>query len=331
MLRMTPFELLQPTSFLLAIEALQRATPPVRVAAGGTDLLPALKTGKTTAATVVSLGRIAEGDTIVVGADGSARIGALATLDAVATHTALRMAFPAVAAAAGHAASPAIRRRATLGGNLLLDVRCRYVDQSALFRHALGGCLKSHGAECHVVPGGRSCVAALAADTVAPLVAAGALVELLGPDGARSLPLAELYDADGRTPHRLRPHELVVAVQLPPPPPGTRACYGRWALRKAIDFPLVSVAIVAQLRRDSPDAAPTLAGGTVVVTALGPQPRVTPLEAFAGRALDDAVIAEVVSVVRRRSRPLPNLPFDEQWRHRRLAVEVRRMLAALRG
>ena len=272
---------------------------------------------------VIALGRI---DALrgVSHSDAGLRIGALTTLDDVGADPDINTLAPAVAAAAISAASPPIRRRATLGGNLLLDVRCRYVDQSALFRTALGGCLKSHGAECHVVPGGRTCVAALCADTVAPMVAHGATIEIAGEQGRRTLPLADLYDADGCTPARIGASEILCAVTLPTLAPNTVVASRRWALRKAIDFPLISVAARVERNDDG-----EVRGGAVVVTALGPQPRITALDAYVGHRLDDETRAAIVAHVLRRSRTLPNLPFDAEYRHERLGVELARLLRGM--
>lgn len=325
MLRMPPFGLLQPTSVEEAL-AMLRAHPGAVRLAGGTDLLPALKSGKVAASTVVGLDGVEALRGVTADGAGALRIGALTTLHRLQRDPAVRTLAPALAEAAGHAASPQIRRQATLGGNLLLDVRCRYVDQSALFRHALGGCLKSHGVECHVVPGGRTCVAALCADTVAPLVALGAEVEIAGATGTRQLPLAALYGPDGRTPHAVAQDELLVAVTVPAQPVGRVVVGRRWALRRAIDFPLLSLAVAVTLRPDGAGMA-TIVDGEVVVTTLGPQPRISSLAAWAGQRWEAATQAEVVAFVGKRSRAMPNLPFDAAYRQQRLEVELARLLA----
>lgn len=326
MLRMPPFELHQPTTLGDALALLQ-AHPGAARLAGGTDLLPALKTGKIAASVVIALGGVAGLRGVEADADGGLRIGALTTLHALHRDPLVAARAPALAEAAGHVAAPQIRRQATLGGNLLLDVRCRYVDQSALFRHALGGCLKSHGVECHVVPGGRTCVAALCADTVAPLVALGAELEIAAADGVRRLPLAELYGPDGRAPQTIAPSELLVAIVVPDHAAGQIVVARRWALRRAIDFPLLSMAAALTLEPGPGAAGATLRGGEVVVTTLGPQPRISPLAAFAGRPWDEATRAEIVAHVARRSRTMPNLPFDAAYRQQRLEVELARLLA----
>ena len=241
--------------------------------------------------------------------------------------------LPALAHALGRIASPQIRNMGTLGGNLCLDTRCRYINQSELWREALGGCLKSHGSECHVVPGGQGCVAALSADSVPVLIAYGAVAHLARWDGTqpqaaqghgpgplwRAVPVAELYTTDGLAHVDLRPGEILTHLEVPLPAASSQVVYRKWAVRQSIDFPLVSAA----LRLDrSPDGR--LAGGVLAIGALGPRPRVLKLDKWIGAAVDEALALALGDLAFERCRPLPNIPYDADYRRERLRVEVRR-------
>jgi 4-hydroxybenzoyl-CoA reductase subunit beta len=319
-LRLHEFTLERPETVEDAV-ATFHASPRPRYLAAGTDLLPNLKQGLDRPETLISLRHIAELRQVQGGE--SLTIGAGMTLAQVVGDRAIQEVVPALVVAAGGVATPQIRNMATLGGNVCLDTRCRYVNQSALFREALGGCLKSHGTLCHVVPGGRKCVAAMSADTVPPLIAHGASVTLAGLGGRRVVPLTSFFGTDGLA-HTHREHdEILVSIQIPKPAMGTVVGYRKWAVRKSFDFPLVSVAV--RLETD----ARRLQGGAVVVGALGPKPRVIALKRFKDRPLGDELAADIGALGVERARPLPNIPYDPDYRRRRLGVALRRMCQAL--
>lgn len=193
MLRLPGFRVATPTTIAEAVAAL--AEPGARPIAGGTDLLPNLKHRLGAPTVLVQLGRLPLREIAV--RDGALCIGAGAVLADLAAHPLVVAHAPSLARAAGLVAGPTLRNLGTLGGNLHLDTRCRYVNQTPLWREALGGCLKSHGDRCHVVPGGQTCVAALSSDCAPVLVALDATLTLHGPDGARTVALADYYRADG--------------------------------------------------------------------------------------------------------------------------------------
>lgn len=321
MTRLPAFELSRPRSLDEALSAL--SCEGARAIAGGSDVLPALKLGRGRPRELVSLAAVRELAGITLEA-GALRIGAATRLDELSRHELVRAYAPALAEAAGHVGSPQLRRMGTLGGNICLDTRCRYVDQSPLFRQALGGCLKADGTACHVVPGGTRCVAALSADTVPALCVHEATVELASLAGRRELPIDALYGTDGARHLRLERGELVLSVRVRRHAEA-RFAYRKWAVRRAIDFPLVSVGVRLELRGGA------LAGGLVAAGVLGPAPRRVPLDALCGRALDGRLAEDVASLAFERCRPLPNVPYDETYRRLRLRIEVRRAVLALSG
>ena len=328
MLRLPEFELVTPDTLAEAARAL--AQPGARLVAGGTDILPNLKHRLDRPPVLVSLARVRALATIVRDdAAGVLRIGAGATLTEVAEHPEVLAAFPSLAYAAGHIASPLIRNMGTMGGNVNLDTRCRYVNQTDFWRSAIGGCLKSEGTVCHVVPGGRNCVAAMSSDCVPVLIGLGARIGLFGTSGARELLLAEYYVADGIR-HTVRADgEITTELVVPLPVSPRRTGYVKWAVRKSIDFPLVSIALRFDLAEDSVDAA--IERVSVVVGVLGARPReVTRLEELHGRALSDPATATLVSErVHAQCKPLENVPYEAPYRREMLRVRTRRAIAEI--
>lgn len=316
MLRMAPLTVYRPESLEEAVALLAKYDGAARVIAGGTDVLPALKLRRIEAQALVSLSRVPLGGVDVI--DGQLRLGAGLTLFQLAGHADVQRIAPALAHAAGRIAAPQIRHMGTLAGNLCLDTRCRYVNRSDLWREALGGCLKSTGDTCWVVPGGKSCVAAMSADTVPVLVAMGATVDILGSAGPRTIDVQALYSSDGINHLTLAPSEVITAVIVPVPADGTRFGYRKWAVRKAIDFPLVSACVRLDIEGD------VMTGGEVVVGVLGPRPKRVDLKALAGTRLGAELAAQIGARAYKRCRPLPNVPYDPEYRRERLAVEVKR-------
>ncbi len=328
MLRLPRFELRQPESLEAAVDALAVA-PGAMLLAGGTDLLPNMKHELFTPPVLVSLGRVAELRGVRQAADGALVIGAMTTLDELAAHELVRAQAPALAQAASLVAGPQLRRRGTLGGNVLLDTRCQYYNQTYFWRQALGFCLKKDGTLCHVVAGGSRCVAAASADTAPALMTLGARLELLGPGGRREVALDDFFVADGVRNHRLGEGEILTAVRVPAPAAGHRGAYGKLRERGSIDFPLLGVAV-----RVDCDADERVVDADVVLTALAARPRRVSgaAELLRGVALRgaawDAAARALAEAARRQCRALPNVPGDHDWRAAMVPVYVRRTLHA---
>ena len=328
MLRLPRFEVTSPSTVEGAIEAL--AIPGSRLLAGGTDLLPNLKHHLDRPPVLVSLDRVQGLRAITV--DESAhrvRIGAGVTLSGLAQDSTVLRHFPSLAHAAGSIASPLIRNMGTIGGNVNLDTRCRYVNQTEFWRSAIGGCLKSEGDVCWVVPKGRNCVAAMSSDCVPVLISLGANVVLVGPAGRRELSLADYYQADGLRHTTRDPQELTTDLVVPLPSGPRRSTYVKWAVRKSIDFPLISVALRFDLEENHVGAA--IRASSVVVGVLGSKPRIVgKLENIVGKPLNLPEVAEAVAErVYGQCKPLENVPFEAAYRRRVLRVHTRRAISAL--
>lgn len=324
MLRLTPFELRHPASLTEAIECLVQ-TPAARVLAGGTDMLPNLKHRiYGDLPVLVSLRKLAELRGISHDNHGIT-IGACEKLSAIARQPLISDAYPALALAAATVASPQIRNMATLGGNLCLDTRCTFINQTAFWRHALGGCLKAEGTKCHVVPGGQNCVAAFSGDMAIALIALEASAEIAGPDGTRSLPIAELYSADGRHHLNLQPGEILTRVHVPIRR-GRRLAFRKWSVRQSIDFPLVNVAIRVD---ETPQGK--IADLVAVVGVLASRPKVLTkiADLCRGKKLAEELAGEIGEAVYRACKPVPNVPYDHEYRREMIRVQARRAAMCL--
>jgi len=215
----------------------------------------------------------------------------------------------------------------TLGGNLCLDTRCTYYNQTWFWRQALGFCLKKDGVHCHVVPQGKRCVAAHSSDTAPVLIALEADVEIASPAGRRTIPVEDFFVADGIHNNVLKPGEIVTRIRLPHRSRGLHTGYQKLRPRGAIDFPMLSIAFAARMQGAACEQA------RLVVGALAAKPRtVAGLEALVrGKALDEAAIDAVARAAYTQCRPVINIPYDQDWRHEMVPVFVRRAMREALG
>ena len=234
-----PFVLASPATVEEALAALQ-AAPEGALSAGGTDIMVRIRKRLVEPGVLVDLSGIGELDGLGHAGSGF-RIGAGVTLGQIEQSETIARDYPAIAKAAATVAGPSHRQVATLGGNLCLDTRCVYFNQSHWWRKAHDFCLKYRGETCHVAPNGNRCRAAFSGDLAPALMVHDAEVEIAGPAGRRRIPLADLYREDGAAHLTLDPGELVVAVHLPDN--GRASDYEKVRVRRAVDFPLAGVAV----------------------------------------------------------------------------------------
>ena len=283
------------------------AAPGVRLVAGGTDLLPSLKHRLFSVDTVVSLARVASLRAIQ-NEDDHLCIGATATLREVAQHPVVQQRFPALAAACRTVATSTIQAMGTLGGNVMLDVRCLFYNQPDGWRASIGGCLKCEGDTCHVARTGTGCYAAHSADTVPVLWLLGAQLEFVSTQGTRTVGIDQLYKTDGIDRLSVQSGEVLTRILIPLAA-GT-VVHRKVRLRGAIDYP----ALLTAVRIDG-------AGATAVLSALGP----TPVAITADKASDLPELAW------QAARPLNTHAISTSWRKHMVRVEVERALAEAKG
>lgn len=293
-----------------------------RLVAGGTDLLVNIKHGLHAPEVLVDLKAI--DDLRRIDLDGDVyEIGALVGIHTLAAHPGVAAALPALAHAAGLIAGPQLRRMGTLGGNVCLDTRCVYINQTPRWREALGFCIKKDGDTCHVTGVGKKCVAAASNDTAPVLWVLGAEVRLVSPRGERVVPLDGFYRNDGERNTVLEPDEILTHVRIPRPAETRRVAYQKLRLRGAIDYPMLNLALAFDLD-----------GGEVrdpalVISAIAARPR--PIKRLPEGPLGDDLVEQFAELAYKQTRPLTNINADVQWRRDMVPVLVRRAFAAARG
>ncbi|HET7226916.1 MAG TPA: FAD binding domain-containing protein [Candidatus Eisenbacteria bacterium] len=318
MLPLPPFEWAEPASLDELLALLATHGRDALIVAGGTDAVPNLKHRLHEPRVVVSTARVPELQGIVCDADGL-QLGAGVTLAALARDERVARAHPALTRAAGLVAGPQLRAMGTVGGNLCLDTRCTYYNQTYFWRAALGFCLKNSGTVCHVVPAGKRCVAAHSSDLAPVLIALGATLAVAGPSGARTMPVDAFFVADGIHNNVLQPGEVVTRVHVPAEAQAYACGYQKLRPRAAIDFPMLSVAFAVKMNGVVKDAR-------LVVSAIAARPRVvTGVDALLrGGPLDAPAIEAVAQLAARQCHPLINVPYDAEWRKAMVPVYVRR-------
>jgi 4-hydroxybenzoyl-CoA reductase subunit beta len=312
-------DVLRPSSVAEAVAQLA-AHPGARLLAGGTDIVPNLKYGMYETRHLVALrGLSRELRYVRIEDGGELRLGALCTIDELAGDATVRARLPALADACAQIAGPQLRRMGTLGGNLCLDTRCVYINQTYFWRSALGFCLKKDGTLCHVVAGGQRCVAAASNDTAPVLLALGASVRTVSPRGERVLPLEEFYLADGVHNTVLEPDELLVEVRVPARAASLRQAFHKLRTRAAIDFPALNLAVALEVEQGAARALRLCVGALAARPAL-----VKGLDELVGRPADRRLADELGRRAYKQCRPLTNIGVDPGWRREVLPVLVRR-------
>src|SRR3954469_8082571 len=324
MMRLPHFAYRSPRTVREAAELLA-SSPDAMLVAGGTDLLPNMKRRQQTPRTLVGLRRIDELRAIANG-DGFT-IGAGVTLSELVRDDRLRRSCGALWQAAAQVATPHLRNMGTLGGNLCLDTRCNYYDQSYEWRKSIDFCMKKDGRICWVATGSPKCLAVSSTDTAPALLALGAQVTLVSAAGTRQLATADLYQSDGIHYLTRRPDEILTAVHIPPMH-GWGSVY--WKLRRlgSFDFPVLSVAAAARFAADG-----TVEAARIVLGAVASQPidAVGAATALSGQRLTDEVIAQAAENAAKPAKPMDNTDFDLTWRKRVTRDVVTYALRELRG
>jgi 4-hydroxybenzoyl-CoA reductase subunit beta len=318
------FNLSRPRSLDEALAALA-GDADSQMIAGGTDLLPSMKQGLFSPRVLIDLKGLRELDFIRFDAERGLEIGALTTISALADSALLECDFPVLHEAAKAVASPLLRNMGTLGGNLCLDTRCLYYNQSEFWRGSLGGCIKKDGTVCHVAPGSDTCWAAFSGDTAPALVALEATVELASPRGVREVPLPPLYVNDGLVRLTKAADEIVTVVRVPAANAGWSGTYRKLRIRQSIDYPLAGVAVVMRKRPDG-----VCEQARIGLTAVNPAPRLVAAAArLAGRAYEAALADEIAREATRVGKPLKTSASTMEYRREMIRVFVRRALTDL--
>jgi 4-hydroxybenzoyl-CoA reductase subunit beta len=326
MMRLPLFDFRAPRTLEEATRILDGEGANAMPLAGGTDLLPNMKRRQQVPRTLMSLRHVEALTRLQLDHSGS-RLGACLTLSDIAEDSRFRNGLTALSQAASFVATPQIRNMATLGGNLCLDTRCNYYDQSYEWRKSIDFCMKKDGTTCWVAPGSPKCMAVSSTDTAPALMALGARVRLVSRSGEREIALSDLYNNDGMNYIHRRPDEILTEVLIDSLH-GWRSTYWKLRRRGSFDFPVLSVAAAARFSADGAVEDALIAVGSA---ASRPLLATEAAKSLLGRALSADAIAEAATLAARIAKPLDNTDFDMTWRKKVTSEFVTYALRELRG
>ena len=323
MLRLPVFRFHRPDSLAEALTMLRELQPDAMLVAGGTDLLPNMKRKLFTPKHLIGVGHLPELNYVRPNSGGF-HIGASTPLETVENQPRLGRMYPALAKAAASISTPQLRNAGTIGGNLCLDTRCNYYNQSFFWRQALGFCMKKDATICRVATSSPICLAAHSADTVPVLTVLGASVAIKSASGERQVDLADLYRNDGITFLKIERDEILTDIYVPAPD-GWRASYWKLRDRESFDIPIVGVAVALRLAGD------TVSEVRVATTGMfsAPLPLRSVEDALRGQRLTREVIEAAAEAGYKEAHPVDNTSGTIVQRKNTVRVFVRRALKEL--
>jgi len=300
------------------------AGPDGMFVAGGTDLYPNMKRRHQEPKTVISLMGIPELRTL----EGWS-VGTCVTLSSLSKLPTFQ--HSAIGTAARLVSTPLLRNMGTLGGNLCLDTRCNYYNQSYEWRKSIDFCMKKDGAICWVAPSSPRCWAVSSSDVAPVMVAISAEYRLLGPQGERVIPAGRFYNNDGINYLTRQRDEILVDVRVPAPD-GWDAVYHKLRRRGSFDFPVLGVAAWIQWEHGAGRREQIVTDARIVLGGVASYPQEIPEAgaALRGAALSDETIAAAADAAYHPSKPMDNTDFDLSWRKQMTRVYVTRALGELR-
>ncbi len=327
MMRLPKIDHVAPATVPEACSFLDKHGADARVLAGGTDMMVACKLRNIKSAFLVSLGSIPSLKGIRFQEGEGLNIGPMTSLNDVRYHSDVLNHYPALAQASAAVGTVQLQYMGTLGGNLCLNTRCIYYNQSDSWRKSRAVCLKMGGDVCHVVSKGKTCYAVFSGDTAPALIALGGQVKLISSSGERVMAAKDLYSDEGKAPITLQPGEVLAEIQVPPPRGKQKSIYLKYRIRGAIDFPLIGVAA----RMDS-NGEGTCTECKVVLTAVGSGPSEVPEagELLKGRVPTDELIGQAAEKAVKKAHPVANTSGSTPTYRRKMAgILTRRALSAL--
>lgn len=325
MMRLPYFRFHAPETVAEAARILAGEGPDAMLLAGGTDLLPNMKRGQQTPKHLVALRQIQPLRELRNGS--GLTIGAGLSLTALGDNESVRQDYTALWQAAGVVATPQLRNRATLGGNICLDTRCNFYNQGEEWRKAINYCLKKDGEICWVATSSKTCLAVSSTDTAPALIALGAKIRLASVEGERVVGLNDFYINDGVNYMGRRADEILTEIILQPAS-GWKSTYWKLRRRGSFDFPILSVAAAVKLSDDG-----TVEDARIVLGAVASKPVVSieAAEFLIGKKIENQVIEEAGRIATRVARPVDNTDLAPPWRKKLIPVFMSYALRELRG
>jgi 4-hydroxybenzoyl-CoA reductase subunit beta len=320
------FKLLRPRTIEQAVGFLAEHGSALKVLAGGTDLLPSMKQRLFAPAYLMDIRGIEEINGIYEQQGQGIEIGALTRVSTIEDCEFIQRNYPVLREAVATIASPILRNMGTLGGNICLDTRCVWYNQSLQWRRSCGFCIKKDGDLCHVAPGGKRCWAVFSSDTPPALLCLDAEIEIAGPKGPRRLPLKDFYTNIGEARMKLDANEMLTRVFLPQASMGWKGSYRKLRLRGSIDYPLAGVAVAVKKNGGPIEAA------RVAITAVNPAPLLVAgaEHVLVGRQEIDETVAEMVGeLAAKTAKPLTTSALTPEYRREIIKVYAKRAVLAV--
>jgi len=324
MLRLPPFQYRAPHNLAEAAQMLSQEGERAMLVAGGTDLFPNMKRRQFTPPVLIGLRAIPTLKGIGGSAEHGLRIGSGVTLTMLAEHPLVLEHYSALATAAGSVSTPQLRNVGTIGGNLFLDTRCNYYNQTEFWRQSIGYCMKKDGDVCLVAPGSPRCWAISSADTAPALVTLNAQARLVSVRGERLVAVRELFRDDGMHPYTRIPDEILSEIILPPAD-GWRSVYLKLRRRGSFDFPILGVAVAL---RTAGDSTVTDAHITLGAVASYPVEVTEAASLLIGQRLTPEIIHKVATLADKRAKPLDNADLTINYRKQVTPIYIRRALSS---
>jgi len=321
------FKLLRPHTVQEAVGYLARYAGNIRIVAGGTDIIPSMKQRLFEPQYLLDVRAVEELDRIRVVAGVGVEIGALTSLSTLEDSAYIQRNYPVLHEAVKTVASPILRNMGTVGGNICLDTRCVWYNQSLTWRKSCGFCIKKDGDLCHVAPGGTKCWAAFSGDTPPALLCLNAELEIAGPQGFRRVLIKDFYTGEGEAQMKLGNNELLTRVFLPETSAGWRGAYMKLRVRGSIDYPLAGVAVALK----KPNGV--IEDVRVAITAVNPAPSLVPDAAHAliGKALNEHSATVVGELAARVAKPLTTSGLTPEYRREMIRVFAKRAVMRAGG
>ena len=318
------FQLLRPRTIPDAVRLLGQHAASLQIIAGGTDLIPSMKQKLFTPKYVMDIRGIDSMRGIRAVPGAGVEIGALTTISNIEDSGFLERNYPVLRQAAQTVASPILRNMGTVGGNLCLDTRCLWYNQSQQWRKSCNFCLKKDGDFCHVAPGSDSCWAVFSGDLAPALLCLAADVEIAGPNGYRRVPLAQFYGNDGIAHIRMQRYEMLTRVLIPESSSGWKGAYLKLRVRGSIDYPLAGVAAALKLNKSVVEHA------RVAMTGVNPAPLLVPNveHAIVGRAVTEHYAQVVAELAAQTAKPLTTSMLTPEYRREMIRVYTKRAILA---
>jgi len=323
--KLPEFEYLEPGNLDEALDLLSACSDKVALLAGGTDIVDRLKKRLANPAYVISLKNLGELD-YVRQEDEKILIGSMTPLFSIIESGLIKQDFQALVEATRLIGAPTIQHfRGTIGGNLCLETRCLYYNQSAAWRSGRTKCHKDRGETCYAEENSDRCRSANQSDGACAFMALGAEIVLVSKKGKRKVPVEEFFTGKGENPHALEPDEMVAEIQLTLSKQRHGSSFKKLTYRSAIDFALVSAAVYLEANGGEISKARIAIGGAGASPLLLREAS----EILEGKAVNDTgAIDEVAEKVVKHTSAfmVDNLGSTLEYRQKMSGVMARRAI-----